>query len=709
MENLNHLPQEEKVIHVRDYWKVIWRGRWTAISIFIVVFAVVAIATFVQTPVYRATATVEIQPEARRIMQGQEAASIGSQGYGWFADDKYHNTQLEIIQSRNVAEKAFHHLGLEEHPVFKELEYPVQAFNKKVKVKSREETGIVEISMEGTNPKEITEWVNAVSEEYVQRNIDTAVDGINRIVDEMIKNINSLRRQLSESQKNQFDEDMKKQILVPEKQKDIINDKLTRYNENLAETQIKLAKLDGTIGAINEIEENKGDFMTLPDVAQDKTIQDLSKTRIELEQEIEKLKISLKPGHPQLKQRNSELDSIKEKISNQIATIIAQLKKEYELELGKERYLKSQIRKTEEEAVKIGQETFQYDVAKTDADTKKKIYDTILERMNQISMSAQLIPNNITVLDKAIVPQSPVKPRKMVNLAAGILLGLMLGIGTVFFLDYLDNTIKSTEDIEQYLKLNLLSIVPKYKDTSSHAVKESFSTLRTSIIFSSNQRKKRILLVTSAGPKEGKSSTLVNLAKAMASAGDRVAIIDCDLRRPTIHSFFNLDREHGLTNYLASLDAQHYSQFMKNSEIPNLSVMTCGPIPPNPPELFSQERFSSLLSTLREDFDWVFIDSPPVVSLTDSVILSSISDMVAIVIRHNENDKELIRRSIYQIKQVNGNVIGAILNNVDIERAYYKDYYYAGYYYYTESENKKKKRVRKVRTTENSEHRVLKS
>ncbi len=692
MENLNKIPKEEKEIHLRDYWKVIWRGRWTVSSIFIIVFLTVAIGTFIQTPVYRAIATVEIQPEARRIFQGQEAASIGAQAYGWLAGEKYHNTQLGIIKSRNVAERAFNRLDLKDLPAYKELKDPVEVFRRKIKIESREDTGIVEIRMEGTKPKQITEWVNTVAEEYVKRNVDIAVEGINKIVDEMIKSIAPLKQQLSEAQMGRFNVAMQEQILVPEKQKDIINNKLTSYNEELAQAQIKLAKLKGTISSIADIEKNDGDFMTLPEIAEDKTIQDLSKTRINIEQEIEKLKISLKPGHPQLRQKSSELEKIKEKISNQIETIIAKTRKEYELELENEKYLKNQIKETEEEAFRVGQATLKYDAAKTEEETKKRIYDAIIERMNQFSLSAQLIPNNIVILDKAIVPQNPIKPRKMINLAAGILLGLMLGIGTIFFLDYLDNSIKSTEDIEQYLKLNLLSIVPKYKDISSHAVKESLQTLRTSLIFSSNQRKKKVLLVTSAGPKEGKSSTLVNLAKVMTSAGDKVAIIDCDLRRPTIHSFLNLDREHGLTNYLASLNAEDYSLFMKNAENPNLSVMTCGPIPPNPPELFSQERFLNLLNELRRDFDWIFLDSPPVVSLSDSIILSSISDMVALVIRHNENDKELIKRSIYQIKQVNGNIVGAILNSVDIEKAYYKDYYYAGYYYYQEDGGKKRRK-----------------
>ncbi|MEW5807029.1 MAG: polysaccharide biosynthesis tyrosine autokinase, partial [Acidobacteriota bacterium] len=550
-------------------------------------------------------------------------------------------------------------------------------------------------SIEGTNPQEITEWVNAVADEYVKRNVDKAVEGIQRIVEEMLKSINPLKEQLSEAQKDRFNIAEQERILVPEKQRDIINNKLTSYNEELSKTQIKLGKLKGTMNSISELEKSGGDFMTLPEIADDKTVQDLNKTRIALEQEIEKLKISLKPGHPTLRQKVSELENIKTKISNQIGTLIAKIKTEYEQELGNDRYLREQIGMTEEEAFEIGKATTRYDVAKTDADTKKKIYDAIMERMNQISLSAQLLPNNVNILDRAMVPQNPVKPRKLINLVAGILLGLMLGIGTVFFLDYLDNTIKSTEDIEQYLKLNLLSIVPKYRDTASHAVKESFQTLKTSIIFSSNQRQKKVLLITSAGPREGKSSTILNLAKTMASGGDRVAVIDCDLRRPTMHNFFGVSRENGLTNYLATSETDDYRLYMKNSETPNLSIMTCGPIPPNPPELFGQERFRNLLKELRRDFDWVLLDSPPVVSLTDSIILSSVADMVALVIKHNENDKELIRRSLHQIRQIHGNVVGAILNSVDIERAYYKDYYYAGYYYYSEG-GEKKKRIKKV-------------
>ncbi|HEV8375992.1 MAG TPA: CpsD/CapB family tyrosine-protein kinase, partial [Candidatus Polarisedimenticolia bacterium] len=216
-------------------------------------------------------------------------------------------------------------------------------------------------------------------------------------------------------------------------------------------------------------------------------------------------------------------------------------------------------------------------------------------------------------------------------------------------------------------------------------------TLRTSLLFSRKSRNKNLLLVTSAGPQEGKSTTLVNLAKTLAASGDRVALLDCDLRRPTIHLHLDLDKRHGMTNYILAPESESWRDYLKNSQVPNLHAMTSGPLPPNPPDIFGSDRFAQLLSELRMSFDWVLVDSPPVASLTDSILLASMSDMVAFVIRHNQTDKELVRRCISNIRSVNSNVIGAVLNHVDLERSSYRDYYYVGYYYYGESRSAKGK------------------
>jgi capsular exopolysaccharide synthesis family protein len=334
-------------------------------------------------------------------------------------------------------------------------------------------------------------------------------------------------------------------------------------------------------------------------------------------------------------------------------------------------------------------------VTRTDAEARKHIYDLVAQRLQEINLSAGVLANNLRVVDRAILPQTPIAPRKRLNLAAGLVLGLLLGLGTVFFLDYLDNTVKSAEDLEHDLDLHLLAVLPRKRSGSDRAVKEALQTLRTSILFSSQGRAHKVLLVTSAGPREGKSSTVSDLARTLANAGEQVALLDCDLRRPTVHARFDLPRDHGLSNYIVAREGEDWKSYVKGAGIPNLSVLTCGPLPPNPPDLFSAKRFQDLLAEFKENFDWVLLDSPPVLALADAVILASLSDMVALVIKHNENDKDMIRRSLKQLRDVNPNVIGGILNSVDLHRGA-SGYYYAGYYY-EEQEGKRVKRRRRIR------------
>jgi polysaccharide biosynthesis transport protein len=327
-----------------------------------------------------------------------------------------------------------------------------------------------------------------------------------------------------------------------------------------------------------------------------------------------------------------------------------------------------------------------------EANETKRIYDLISARVKEIDLSASLLSNNLRILDKAPVPISPVRPRVALNLAIGVLLGLFLGVGTVFFLDYMDNTIRTSEDVEQFLKLNLLAIVPRQSETTESAVREAYQTLRTSLLFSRKSRTANIVLITSAGPQEGKSCTTVNVSRTLATSNERTIVIDCDLRRPTIHQRLGLERERGLTNYILSSDDDNWRNYVKTTDHPNLYAITSGPIPPNPVDVFRNERFQNLLKEVRHQFDWVFIDSPPVVSLADATVLASLSDMIAFVIKHNENDKELIRRCVSNIRRVNPSVVGAVLNNVDLDRSHYKDYYYVGYYYYGESSERKRQK-----------------
>ncbi len=668
--------------HLRDYWKVAWQGRWTVLAVFLVVVAAVGTFSVLRTPVYRSTAVIEVQPQAKRITPGQDVSGIGAAGYGWFAEEKYHNTQVEIIRSRDVATRVFHALDLASDPDFKDLKDPIDALRRMIQVEPRRETGLIEISMAGADRNRITRLVNAVADAYVQRNLEKAKENVRQAVDAIREQLSPLQAGLSEAEERRFEVLNQTEIYNPENQAEVVRQKLTKYNAELASNQIEVNRLHSLLTRLQDLQSSGTDPMSLPELSQDPVLQDLNRQKVELERQLETAKVTLKPGNPAYQEKVSQLDTVRQRIREQVGLTTDSLRNQYALATRQETYLKGEIKRAEEESFAIGQATSRYDIVKTDSETKKRIYDLVTKTMNEVALGAQLLSNNVAVLDYATPPLYPIRPRKRVDLAVGGIVGLMLGIGLVFFLDYLDNTLRTPEDIERYLGLSVLAVVPRIRENvaDQRAVREAYQTLRTSVTFSSRNRERKVLLVTSTQPREGKSSTVASLAKAFAAAGDRVVLVDCDLRRPTIHEHTGVGRDHGLTNYLAAREGQAaWRDFLKPLQ-PDLDVITCGPIPPSPPDLLGGERFSRLLSELRAGYDWVVLDSPPAGSLADASLLAALADMVVIVVRHNTTDRDLVRRTIQGLGAVNPAVVGVVLNNVDL-KGQDKDYYHAGYYY----------------------------
>ncbi len=692
METVNRtLSTDKKEIHLRDYWATVWRWRWTVAATFVIVMTLVALFTFLQTPVYRASVKVEIQPSSRRLVNVQDVGEMGNSGFSWFGEDRYYNTQFEVIKSRAVADKVLTRLGLRNEPEFKDRKDPIAAFQSRVAVEPLEMTRIVVISMEGNDREKVTLWVNTLAQVYVDQNLDMAQKATSRAVTSLLELTAPLREKLSEKQEESFKVAEEQRIFVPEDQQKIIVGTLTKLQQDLTETQQSLSKQESVIRRIEEVAAAGGSYLSIPEIAGDPIVEDLYKQRIAMEQEKQKLLATYKERHQKVLEKEDEIGRLDRKIATECDRIVGRMKTDYAIKKDQERKTQAKIEEAKGESLNLTQRASGYELLRGDAAETRKIYDLINSRIKEIELSSQLLNNNIRILDKAEVPLGPVRPRKGLNLLIGVMCGLLLGVGLAFFLEYVDYTVKTTEDVEQYLKLHILSIIPKVNDESSYAVREALQTLRTSLLFSRKNRSKNLVLFTSAGPQEGKSTTLVNLAKTMAASGERVVVLDCDLRRPTVHVHLDLDKRQGMTNYILAPEDEGWQDYVKNSKIPNLYAMTSGPLPPNPPDIFGSDRFTQLLNDLKAHFDWVFIDSPPVASLTDSILLASMVDMVALVIRHNEADKEMVRRAIANVRNVNPNIIGAILNNVDLERSSYRDYYYVGYYYYGEGKGSKER------------------
>jgi len=420
----------------------------------------------------------------------------------------------------------------------------------------------------------------------------------------------------------------------------------------------------------------------LPRFAQDDVLRELNATKVSLERDLERLATEGKRArHPDSLAKSSDLAKVEQKMDEQVEQTARGLQERYRLLRAREANLVQQVRNTERKAYRLEQVASEYELSRTDVESKRRVYDVVAETTEQLSVGAKLIlmNNNVATLDRAIVPSVPVKPRKALIIGFGVITGFLLGVVGVLFLDYLDNTIRTPEDIEQSLGVNVLAIIPKFRGASANAIREAYQSLRTSILFSSRDLERRVLLLTSAGPQEGKSSTVKHLAQTLALSGEKVLVLDCDLRRPTAHKHMNVPREPGLTNFLLAGPDASYRTFVRSTTTANLDVLTCGPVPPNPTDLVGSARFRSLVDTARQDYDWVLVDSPPIASIADTLVLASIVDFLVLVIKHNENDRDLIRRCLKRLRETDVRVAGAILNSMDMQGGY--SYYYTAYDY----------------------------
>jgi capsular exopolysaccharide synthesis family protein len=681
--NVETTALEPREIHLRDHWRVISQRRWAVLSVFLFVVAAVALYSFLTAPIFEATSIVEVQPQARRLSPGQDVSGIGAAGYGWFAEEKYQNTQVDIIRSRSIAERAFKALGLKDDPRFSKSKDPIAAFRGMIRVLPRRETGLIEISMRSRNADEAARWVNAVTDVYIARNLERAKENAAKALEAIASLMTPLKARLTEVEAKRFDVLRETEMYSPEGQQEIVRQRLTKLNEGLNAALMDVSRLKALLVKIQEIRDGQGDPMSIPELAKDDALQRLGAEKVSLERDFEAVKVTYRPGATAYQEAESRLQKVNQRIWDQVAINLGRIQNQYDLAETSARSLRTDVKEAEGEALQVGLASSKYDVARTDASTTKNMYDAIAKTMNEINVSSQLVANNITLLDYAIPPVRPVSPNKRLNLVLAVMIGLLLGVATVFFLDYLDNTFHRPEDIEQHLQLNAVAVVPRFSpaEAGSHAVKEAYQTLRTALIFLSKNRERKVVLLTSSQPQEGKSSTTAELGRALASAGDRVLLVDCDLRRPTQHIHLGLERDNGLTDFLAAPQPfMNWRAYLKSGGPANLQVLTCGPIPPNPPELLGGERFKKFLAEAREAYDWVLVDSPPAATLSDATLLAGLADMVILVVRHNHTDRDVVARTVQQLQRVGANVAGVVMNNVNVDRGYGKDYYYGAYY-----------------------------
>ncbi|MBI3447957.1 MAG: polysaccharide biosynthesis tyrosine autokinase [Acidobacteria bacterium] len=664
-----------------DSWRILWGGRTTVLTTFIVIVTVGMVGTFLQAKIYRAAATLEIHARAQKVAPVADVSQIGTTEMGWSAEDRYFKTQLEVLKSRDVAERAFDQLGLKEHPRFKGIEDPVGLFAKMLEIEPVADTGVVRLAMEGPDREETAAWVNAVADAYVQRNMDQAVQATRAAVDALLQEMEPWKKRLADTESKKFAYARDQKVFVPEVERKSYDERLSQLEKDATTTQLHRLQLEAVFQKIKEIEQAGGTYQVIPQVAEDQVLRDLNKQRIDLETELKRLLVTYKPGHFKVKEISSELDKLKQKIDSETERIISAIRTDYSLTQEREKDLRGAIDATKNEALTVSEKASGYTMLETEAAESKRIYDLMTGRIKEVDLNAALIRNNVSVLDHAIVPRHPERPKKLLNLLLSIFLGLGVGVGLVFFLEYVDATVRSADMVERELGLRMLAIVPTNLPESAEAANEAFQSLRLAIQIESQEGDRRVLLVTSAAPAEGKSTVAAALARSLARGGDRVCLVDADLRRPSLHTVFSVPSSPGLGNVLAAGEAAPaWRTHLRDGDVGGLKLLPCGSLPPNPPELIASERFSALVKILKSEFDWVVIDSPPVVGLVDAVHVASLADLTLLVIRHASTDRDLVKNGIEGLRRAGGRIAGAVLNDVDITRGDARSSYGAVYY-----------------------------
>jgi capsular exopolysaccharide synthesis family protein len=749
MDPIEH--EEERQVHLRDYLVVLRKRKMTIILSLVVIMLTAAVFTFTATPVYKSSARVIIEKEQQGYISFEDFVGADSSGR------QYYQTQYQIIKSRPIARRVIADLNLTEHPAFnpeknddsswisdlKEVvKKPLtgvreslaglldtsgkqagQAPEVNVEMRSRtdkligpllsrisvepvKDSQLVKIGFQSQDPDLCAQVANAVAKVYMEYNLDMKLSAVRDATEWLQQRVQEEREKVEDAERRlqKYKEAHGIVTGFSTESEQMTAQRLGAVNSQVVEAEARRVEAETRYRQTKELMDKGTPLDSIPVIMNNELIMEMKTSEVELSKRLAELSGRYGPNHPRIKAIKSELQTLREKKEAEIRQVINSLRNEYEVALARERSLKSSLSEIKNEAQQLNEKAIEYGVLKRQAESARQMYDVLIKRFKESSLSEEIKTGNIRIMDEAVVPSSPIKPNPQQNMMLALVLGLALGVGGAFFLEYLDNTIKSPDDVKNHLGVPYLAPIPMVdeahgeRELVSHAfpkstASEAFRGLRTNILFSSADHPPQVILVSSPGPGDGKTLSSINLAITMAQYGSKVLLLDGDLRRPRIHKIFGLSRDNGVSNVLAGSVDQN-AAVIQSTDIPNLSVITSGPVPPNPSELLGSKRMTKFLDMLRERYDRIIIDCTPVTAVTDASVLASFVDGVVVVLKANESTKEVARSALEGLDRVKAKVLGVVLNAVDLskESSYYYHYYY---YYYGEDGGKKKKRSKR--------------
>jgi succinoglycan biosynthesis transport protein ExoP len=702
-------------VHLTDYLRVLYKRRWPFMTAFLVVFLGTCVYTFTATPIYNARVQILIEKEASNVVTFKEAVEQNQ------VTDDYYQTQYKILQSRALARRALDELQLWHHSQFnpdadsgrgvrslvglpssraassgkeeapspdetKAQSRTIDLFLQNLTVAPIRNSRLVDVSFDSPDPALAANVANGLAKAFIQQNMEFKFLSSKEATDWLAARLGDQRKQVENSEQalQRYREATNDAVSLEERQNIVVQ----RLGElNAAVTRAKTDRIDRetTYNQIRALQNSRAALDTFPAILSNAFVQQQKGELADLQRQQAQMSEKFGPNHPEMVKISSAIRTAEAKIQAEIAKIVQSVQNDYQRSIVQERSLTQALDLQKREALDLNRKNIEYSVLSRDATSNRQIFDSLMQRTKETGISGELRTSNIRVVDAAETPRRPASPNTRNNLLIGLLAGTVLAVGLAFFFEYLDNRIKSPEELTRHLGLPFLGMIPALfdYDVSSPLINngvppnfsESFRSLRTNVLFSTAEEGIKSLVVTSTGPGEGKTLVSTNLAVGLAQAGMRVLLVDADMRKPRVHTVFDKPRQPGLSNVLVG--SARFSETVHATQIPGLWMVPAGAFPPNPSELLSSKRFADLVASLGAHFDWAIIDTPPIMAVTDSSIVAHLTTGVVFVIGAEMTSRYAAQRAVQQIGRGNAKFLGAVLNRVDLK---HNAYYYSQYY-----------------------------
>ena len=701
-----------------DYLRVLYKRRWTAASTFLVVLGSVTIYTFTATPIYEARARLLIETENPNVVSFQEVIEQNK------ASNDYYQTQYRILESRALAQRTLENGKLWSHPEFsktpgaitraasaaatfvaglmrraptmpaaaegaprtREQERATVRFLANLTITPVRNSRLIDVRFESTDPGLAVVVANAHARAYIDQNLEFKFLATKEASDWLANRMAEQRKQLEagELALQQYRED--NDAISLEDRQNIIVQRLADVNAAVTRARTTRIEKEALYNQLRSIQNTRSALDTFPAILSNAFVQQLKAEVAALQRQDAELADQLGDRHPDMIKLRSALRTAEAKLQAEVAKVVQSIGNEYRAARDQERELLVALEQQKAEALALNRKAIEYGVLQRDSASSRQMFEELLQRAKQTEISGELKTSNIRVVDPAAPPETPVRPKPATYLLFALFGGGAFAVGLAFFFEYVDNRIRTPDEIKRVLGVPFLGMVPalpKGTDESTGLLSsgapasfvEAFRAIRTNILFSSTDEGCRSIVITSTRPGEGKTLVAANIAISLAQSGNRVLLLDADLRKPRVHSVVHEQQDPGVSTLLVG--RAKASEAIRKSAIPGLWVLPAGRIPPNPAELLGSKRFKEFHQSLRQHFDWIVIDSPPVMAVTDPTVVANVANGVIFVVGAEMTARHAAQSAIDQLDSANAQMLGAILNRVDVQR---NAYYYSNYY-----------------------------